>query len=98
VLQKICESALQYRDDPRGLFVDYRQLPEAMWGGVARHFGLDLLEDDVARMRDALRFHAKSPGVPFAADSAGKQAEAEELPVQPELNRLYAHMSATRRG
>jgi len=54
-------SAERHRGDPVGLFVDYRELPDAVWGTVARHFGLELTASQVDRMREVARFDAKSP-------------------------------------
>jgi hypothetical protein len=93
VLEKICESALRHHDDPRGLFVDYRELPDAMWTAVARHFGLDLRDNEVARMRDASRFHAKNPAALFEPDTAGKQEEARQLIAHTELDQLYGQLT-----
>jgi len=58
-------AAEPFRDDPKGLFVDYSELPGAMWSRVADHFGLVLSEADVERMREAAQYDAKNPGVPF---------------------------------
>jgi hypothetical protein len=65
VLAKIRDSALRHRDDPSGLFVDYRELPDAAWGSVARHFEIAIDEEAITRMREAARFDAKNPGMPF---------------------------------
>jgi hypothetical protein len=65
VIGKILASANRHRGDPMGLFVDYRELPDAAWGRVARHFGLDLTAGQVERMRETARYDAKSPGTVF---------------------------------
>src|SRR5437763_1738342 len=49
VLAAICRSALR---DRSGLFVDYGELPGAVWDVVAPYFGLRLTEDQIARMQD----------------------------------------------
>jgi hypothetical protein len=66
VIGKMRESAEEHRGDPMGLFVDYRELPDAAWGAVARHFGVELTAEQVERMREAARFDAKSPHQLFA--------------------------------
>lgn len=76
VLAGILRAALAARDDPHGIFVHYRSLPEAVFGPVARHFGLSLSDDDVVRMRTASSFDAKNSGLEFQADSDHKQAQA----------------------
>ena len=66
VIGKMRESAEEHRGDPMGLFVDYCDLPDAAWGAVARHFGIELTAGQVARMREVARYDAKSPGMLFA--------------------------------
>jgi hypothetical protein len=61
VIGKMRASAERHRGDPMGLFVDYRDLPDAVWRPVARHFGLDLTAGQVESMREAARFDAKTP-------------------------------------
>lgn len=65
VLMHICESALNYRGDPQMLFVDYRNLPDAVCGPIARHLSLPLGEPDLALMRERARFYAKNGVSPW---------------------------------
>jgi hypothetical protein len=76
VLANFCTSALAFRDDPRSLFVDYRQLPGAIWGLVAQHFSLHLSGEELARMQSAAQLDAKSPARNFESDCDSKQREA----------------------
>jgi hypothetical protein len=76
VLAGFLASALKYRDDPAGMFVDYRDLPAAVWGSVAQHFRIKFNDDEIRQMRETVAFHAKVPQQPFAADSEDKQREA----------------------
>jgi len=62
VLTNFLEAADTFRDDPGGLFIDYTQLPDAVWGAMAAHFGVQFSADEQSRMREAARFDAKSPG------------------------------------
>jgi hypothetical protein len=72
VLQGACGAAAF----PHGLFVDYRQLPEAVPDVIAKHFAIDLSPEESARMRDLSQFDAKAPGIFFQPDSAEKGREA----------------------
>jgi hypothetical protein len=76
VLAKLLRSAIAHRGDPLGMFVDYRDLPGAIWGGIAKHFGIEFDDRKIALMRETVQVHAKFPGLPFAADSADKRQEA----------------------
>jgi hypothetical protein len=64
--------------DGSGMLVDYSQLPEAVWGEIARHFGLALSSEDVSQMQEETGFHSKKPGERFANDSRSKRREADE--------------------
>jgi hypothetical protein len=78
-LAAMCRSALAARGDPWGLWVDYRELPDAVPGRIARHFGIESDDAGAARMRQAATLDAKNPVAVFEPDSAGKQAEGEGL-------------------
>jgi hypothetical protein len=89
-------SALAHRGDPAGMFVNYRDLPRAIWGGIARHFGIEFDDDEVRRMQEMAQFHAKLPQQPFAADSEGKQLGAPESAralASELLERVYLQLS-----
>jgi hypothetical protein len=55
------EAAGAFRNDPSGLFVDHAQLPDAVWGSMARHFGIRFNDEEIMRMRERARFDAKTP-------------------------------------
>jgi aspartyl/asparaginyl beta-hydroxylase len=59
VLSGICQSALRYKD-ASGIFVNYSSLPEFAWGRLARHFGLQLNDGDIVKMRERTQFHSKN--------------------------------------
>ena len=77
-LGRIVEAALEATArDPLGRLVNYSELPGALETVIAPWFGVDLSDADRDRMRQATRYHAKSPGrVVFQADSARKQRDA----------------------
>lgn len=58
-------AAEAFRGDRDGLFVDYAELPDAVWGRVAEHFGVRFSEEEGAGMREAARFDSKNPGRVF---------------------------------
>ena len=73
VLANVCSAALEFTHDPQALFIDYRDLPGAIQGSIANHFSLALSSDELACMRSATQFDAKSPTRAFEPDSAAKQ-------------------------
>ena len=95
VLAGFCESALAFMDDPQALFIDYRQLPDHVWGRLSKHFDIAFSSDEVARIQSAARFDAKSPSRPFEPDSARKQSTASaalDSLAERCLNPLYAEL------
>ncbi len=78
VLASVCEAAVEHRN-AYGLFIDYRQLPEALWLLLESHFGVVLSEADMARMSGVAEFDAKTPGLPFVRDDGKNKREATEL-------------------
>jgi hypothetical protein len=63
----------------RGLFLHYRELPEALWNTLPAHFGFALSPSARAALRERTRRHAKRPDAPFADDRAAKQRAAAHL-------------------
>ena len=76
VLGKVCESALSFQADRQGKFVNYTELPEAIWTTIASHFGMQLSPGEIAVMRDKVKFDAKVPGLRFTNDSEAKRRRA----------------------
>jgi len=87
VLARMMDSALSHAGSA-GLFVDYRDLPEAVEDRVLDHFGLKFGAAARERMREVSREDAKRPGAVFASDSAAKQDEGAGL-RNLELDNLY---------
>jgi hypothetical protein len=77
VLARICQAALDHHRDG-GMLVNYRQLPDAVYGPVNRFFDANWTTDEAERMRVASQLSAKSPFVVFADDSAKKNTEATQ--------------------
>lgn len=77
VLARICHLGLHHLRCG-GLLVNYRQLPEFAWIGLAHHFGLGFTDPEVERMRAASESNAKTPGLPFLSDSHDKRESADE--------------------
>jgi hypothetical protein len=74
VLGAISRDALARRDN-RALFVDYRELPGAVFDLILDWFGVEPTPDDRARMEAAALRNAKVPAEIFVADATTK-AEA----------------------
>ncbi len=79
VLAAIYGSALEHRD-AQALFVDYGELPGAVYDRILGAFGLDCDAAERARMDELTAFDAKNPSLFFAADG-----EAKERAASPEL-------------
>ncbi len=98
VLQRVCVAVLQHIN-ARARFVNYQQLPAAVWGEIAAHFGTEYSESDVASMRQAAQFDAKNPSLTFSADAQAKaQAASSGLRRLAEtwLQPVYAALEARR--
>jgi hypothetical protein len=72
------------------MFVDYSELPGAICGKIARHFGMDFSPEDEARVQAATSRNAKNPQADFEDDRAAKQKEAEALLTEPGIETLRA--------
>jgi hypothetical protein len=75
VLAAIFGAALDHRDD-RALFVDYRELPDAVYDRVLGAFGLSCDEAARTRMAETARFDAKNPQLPFPSRPAADEHAA----------------------
>ena len=61
VIEGYRNAADRFRNDPLGLFLNYRELPEAILERAAPHFGIELCAAERDRMRDAARYDSKQP-------------------------------------
>ena len=64
--------------DTHALLVHYRELPGAVWGRIASHFGLAFSDDEIGRLRAAATVDAKNPKQRFEPDTESKNREATE--------------------
>jgi len=78
VLARLCQAAAQHHRPDTGRAINYRELPEAVWSLVAEFFGVCYTAEDVDRMCDVTRFHAKQPRAIFTDDSAAKRQLATD--------------------
>jgi hypothetical protein len=81
VLAAVCRAVIEHQgragdDLGRGLILNYRQLPDAVWTAILPHFGISCSDEERDNMRRAARQDAKAPTMPFAADADTKQREA----------------------
>lgn len=102
VLAGICEPVLRSAGN-KGMLVNYRQLPEALWSSILPHFGVASSEQDRTTMTEAARYDAKMPGTEFTADSETKQRKAAAIgPVRAAaekyLSSIYRQLEAARTG
>jgi hypothetical protein len=100
VLEQICEAALAHAGDG-GRLIEYRQLPDAVFGDALAHFGLRCGAETLAHMREVARFDAKRPGVLHADDSEQRRraADAEMRDLAASLLApLYARLETLRRA
>ena len=61
-----------------GRFMNYRELPEAVWTSLLDFFGVTDTVSHLERMRHVAQFHAKSPSTLFSNDTSAKQHAATE--------------------
>lgn len=76
VLGVLCDSAGRCLPGELGKPVHYRQLPDAVWEMLPRHFGFQPTAAEVTRMRDIAGSNVKDPQQRFTSDSESKQREA----------------------
>src|SRR5262249_643185 len=96
LMARICEAALQA---PGGMLVNYNELPDAVLGSVAAHFGCTWRSSEIGQMKQAGLRDAKRPGRAFSADSEQKRSEAsprlKEI-CERKLACLYRQMESRR--
>lgn len=78
VLGIIAETAVRHAGGTPGKLVEYRQLPDIAWLELHRHFGFDLMPEEVAQLRQVAAFDAKQPNRRFESDTEAKHREATE--------------------
>jgi hypothetical protein len=93
VLAAICRSALAHRD-ARALFVNYRDLPGAVFDRILPAFGLECDEDDRAAMEAAARLDAKNPALPFSTEREAVAPPALRRATDRWVRPLYEELVA----
>lgn len=100
VLARFCETALERSDSEKALFVNYDQLPGAVTGEIAGHFGISFSAEEAAKMNSAANFDAKTPQLSFASDSESKRkgaTEAVQAAAGAWLDPLYKQLDAIKK-
>jgi hypothetical protein len=75
MLGRLTEAAVRHHDGMCTL-VNYTQLPEILWSGLDRQFGITLSPEDLEAMRRRCGFHTKYPNQPFHSDTERRKQEA----------------------
>ena len=65
VIEGYLRAAEPFRKVATGLFLNYRDVPGAIWERAAPHFGLELSADERDAMYAAAQLDSKQPGVPY---------------------------------
>lgn len=98
VVGRFCRAALEHYQHG-GRLVHYRELPEAVWTSVAGHFGVSFTAAEVEQMRRVALKDAKTPQMPFTADSAAKRRDATDAirrAAATWVDPLYEQLEAAR--
>ena len=94
IFQQYHQAAIAALERGSGLAVDYAELPGAVAGKIASHFGLTLGDGDTALLAGAAGYDAKAPHLAFVSDTEQKQSEASAAIC--EAARLYLERSHAR--
>lgn len=101
VLNQLLAAAIRHTDPESTLYVDYTELPDAIWTRVAPFAGMPAEATDIARMREAAQFYAKDPVPrPFAAGSESQAAISDRLRLLAAelVDPLYNELDRRRRA
>jgi gluconate kinase len=99
VLARFCENAIGGAKSGNALMINYNQLPEVVTSAMIEHFQINYSPEDIENMKNAARFNAKTPGIPFASDSAAKRNQASDAARQAAekwINPLYEQLEKIR--
>jgi sulfotransferase family protein len=100
VLGIIAETGVRHAAGAQGKLIEYRQLPDVVWGDLGRHFGLDFTPEDVERLKPVATLDAKHPKQRFESDTEAKKREAGErmrLLAEQWIEPHYAKLEEIRR-
>ncbi len=100
VLAAVCRAAIEHAGLQGGLFLNYRELPDAVFTKILAHFAVSFGEAEIAQMREAAKRDAKSPYQSFAGDADDKRKAPTDAvrhaadrylgEIYPRLERLAA--------
>ncbi|WP_293139491.1 hypothetical protein [Okeania sp. SIO3I5] len=87
--------------DQNALFLNYKQLPEAIWSSIPDFFQISLSENEKEQMRELMQYYSKGKERKklFTNYSAVKKQEATELVklmVDKWLGELYKRLELVR--
>lgn len=100
VLARCYEAALQAFEPTKGRLVNYRQLPDIVWGPLLSDFGVAGTNQEVLSMQAASKFNAKNPGKLFVDETGRKQSRASDeirTLVDARLKIPYERLESIRR-
>lgn len=78
VIYKIFETALKYKDLPKGIFINYKELKSRLVDTIFPHFDLKLSTEEIKQIDNRMSFDSKTPRNNFKDDSQEKNNEADE--------------------
>lgn len=97
VLNRVTQAAVDHAEIGGGLFVDYRDLPDAVEGRILAHFGIAPDPEALAAMRAAAMWDAKSPSFAFEPDAEDKRrsaGDAVRAAVAAHLDGVHRELTA----
>ena len=100
-LAKVCEPAARHVSDGKGLLINYRQLPQAMFTAILPHFGIVISDSERAIMQKAAGRDAKTPQQTFSGDSESKQQAASPATraiAAERVGEIYRQLESLRRA
>ncbi len=100
-LAKVCEPAARHVGDGKGLLINYRQLPQAMFTAILPHFGVVISDSERAIMQEAAGRDAKTPQQAFSGDSESKQQAASPATraiAAERVGEIYRQLESLRRA
>ena len=99
VLAQTCEAALRHHQSSPGMFINYQQLPDAVWETMVDFFGIEVSESDIQAFRRVTQLNAKNPSLEFEVDSKAKQNSASKAirhAAEEWLDPIYDRLEAAR--
>lgn len=92
---------MRHVSDGKGLLINYRQLPQALFTAILPHFGVAIGDSERAVMQEVAGRDAKTPQQSFSDDSARKQqaASPQRRAIAAErIGGIYRQLESLRRA